>query len=148
MIFSVKSTLPVFTVCFWFPKPSLLLQGFRYPGEGWRDLLIKVFVEELSPNGQTLNMLWWLYQKHTWSYSCYWINWYPSHMSTVLKQKPWDTRLAFSENTAYHPFYLQISKVRFHKTWTDDSNMILIPSSPMMTNDYKNGISSVWVETN
>ena len=71
------------------------------PGERWGDLLIKVFVEELSPNGQTLNILWWLYKKHTWSYSCYRINWYPYHMPTVLREKPWDTRLAFSKNTAY-----------------------------------------------
>ena len=116
------------------------------PGERWGDFLIKVFVEELSPNGQTLNILWWLYKKHTWSYSCYRINWYPYHMPTVLREKPWDTRLAFSENTAYHPFYFQISKVRFRKTWTDDSNVIFIPSSPMMNNDYKNIICGcrVW----
>ena len=117
------------------------------PGERWGDFLIKVFVEELSPNGQTLNILWWLYKKHTWSYSCYRINWYPYHMPTVLREKPWDTRLAFSENTAYHPFYFQISKVRFRKTWTDDSNVIFIPSSPMMNNDYKNIICGchVWL---
>ena len=34
MIFSVKSTLPVFAFCFCFPKPSLFLQSFRYPGVG------------------------------------------------------------------------------------------------------------------
>ena len=67
-------------------------------------------------------------------------------MPTVLREKPWDTRLAFSENTAYHPFYFQISKVRFRKTSTDDSNVIFIPSSPMMNNDYKNIICGcrVW----
>ena len=67
-------------------------------------------------------------------------------MPTVLREKPWDTRLAFSENTAYHPFYFQISKVRFRKTGTDDSNVIFIPSSPMMNNDYKNIICGchVW----
>ena len=115
-------------------------------GERWGDFLTKVFVEEISPNGQTLNILWWLYKKHTWSYSCYRINWYPYHMPTVLREKPWDTRLAFSENTAYHPFYFQISKVRFRKTSTDDSNVIFIPSSPMMNNDYKNIICDcrVW----
>ena len=115
-------------------------------GERWGDFLTKVFVEEISPNGQTLNILWWLYKKHTWSYSCYRINWYPYHMPTVLREKPWNTRLAFSENTAYHPFYFQISKVRFRKTGTDDSNVIFIPSSPMMNNDYKNIICGcrVW----
>ena len=67
-------------------------------------------------------------------------------MPTVLREKPWDTRLAFSENTAYHSFYFQISKVRFRKTSTDDSNVIFIPSSPMMNNDYKNIICGcrVW----
>ena len=30
------------------------LDDLRYPGERWGDLLIKVFVEELSPNGQTI----------------------------------------------------------------------------------------------
>ena len=79
-----------------------------------------------------------MYQKHTWSYSCHRINWYPYHMPTVLREKPWDTRLAFSDNTAYHSFYFQISKVRYPKTWTDDSNVIFILSSPMMNNDYKN----------
>ena len=64
-------------------------------------------------------------------------------MPTVLREKPWDTRLAFSEN---HAGALGISKVRFRKTGTDDSNVIFIPSSPMMNNDYKNIICGcrVW----
>ena len=146
MIFSVKSTLPVFAFCFCFPKPSLFLQSLRQcldtRGRGG-----ETYSSELRPNDQTLNILWWLFQKHTGPYSCYRINWYPFHMPTVLKEKPWDTRLAFSENTAYHPFYLQISKVRIRKTWTDDCNVIFIPSSPMMNNDYKNIICScqVWL---
>ena len=148
MIFKVKRTLPVFAS----PNQACsckALDDLRYPAGGAvgrLTQLIKVFVEELSPNGQTLNILWWLYKKHAWSYSCYRINWYPYHMPTVFREKPWDTRLAFSENTASHPFYFQISKVRFRKTGTDDSNVIFIPSSPMMNNDYKNIICGcrVW----
>ena len=55
-----------------------------------RDLLIKVFswVFVVSPNGKSLNIRWWLYQKHTWPYSCYRINWYPFHMPTFLGKSP------------------------------------------------------------
>ena len=143
MIFSVKSTLPVFA--FASLNQACSCKALDTRGRGGETSSSKS-VKEQRPNGQTLNIPWWLYQKHTWSYSCYRINWYPFHMPTVLREKPWDTRLAFSENTAYHPFYLQISKVRFRKTWTDDSNVIFIPSSPMMNNDYKNIICGcrVW----
>ena len=143
MIFSVKSTLPVFA--FASLNKACSCKALETRGRGGETSSSKS-VKEQRPNGQTLNILWWLYQKHTWSYSCYTINWYPYHMPTVFREKPWDTRLAFSENTTYHPFYLQISKVRFRKTWTDDSNVIFIPSSPMMNNDYKNIICDcrVW----
>ena len=144
MIFSVKSTLPVFA--FASLNQACSCKALDTRGRGGETSSSKS-VKEQRPNSQTLNIPWWLYQKHTWSYSCYRINWYPFHMPTVLKEKPWDTRLAFSENTAYHPFYLQISKGRFRKTWTDDSNVIFTPSSPMMNNDYKNIIwgRHVWL---
>ena len=144
MIFSVKSTLPVFA--FASLNQACSCKALDTRGRGGETSSSKS-VKEQRPNGQTLNIPWWLYQKHTWSYSCYRINWYPYHMPTVLKEKPWDTRLAFSENTAYHPFYLQISKGRFRKTWTDDSNVIFTRSSPMMNNDYKNIIwgRHVWL---
>ena len=143
MIFSVKSTLPVFA--FASLNQACSCKALDTRGRGGETSSSKS-VKEQRPNGQTLNILWWLYKKNTWSYSCYRINWYPYHIPTVLREKSWDTRLAFSENTAYHPFYFQISKVRFRKTWTDDSNVIFIPSSPMMNNDYKNIICGcrVW----
>ena len=57
-------------------------------------------------------------------------------MPTVLKEKPWDTRLAFSENTAYHPFYLQAPVVQNVDSAIQRINLYPVDSAIGFPNTY------------